>query len=103
VWQGAQVAMFVDDCLWTWNGRRWCHLVSDTDLAELHAFAAAVGLPSRAFHADHYDVPAELRGRVLDAGAMAVSSRELLRRLRESGLRVRPSARRAPGNEPAEI
>lgn len=89
------MALLVDDCLWTWRGRRWCHLVSDRDLDELHRFAEGVGLPPRAFHADHYDVPAELRDAVVEAGAIEVSSRELLRRLRAAGLRVRPAARRS--------
>lgn len=89
------MALFVDDCLWSFRGRRWCHLVSDTDLDELHRFAETIGLPPRAFHADHYDLPSELRPSALDAGAIEVTSRELLARLRESGLRVRPAARRS--------
>lgn len=90
------MALFVDDCLWSRHGRKWCHLVSDTDVEELHRFAAEVGLPSRAFHGDHYDVPDELRPAIVLAGAIEVSSRELLRRLRDGGMRRRPSARRNP-------
>lgn len=36
----------------------WAHLVSDSSLEELHAFAAAAGIPRRGFDQDHYDVPA---------------------------------------------
>jgi hypothetical protein len=89
------MALLVDDCIWSWNGRRWCHLVSDVDLDELHRFAGAIGLPPKAFHGDHYDLPEELRQGAVDAGASEVSSRELLRRLRAAGLRVRPSQRRS--------
>lgn len=69
-------------------------MVSDTDLDELHTFAQRVGIPRRAFQGDHYDVPEELRPAVLDAGAVAVESRELVRRLRSAGLRLTPAQRR---------
>lgn len=67
----------------------WCHLVSDASFDELHAFAASVGMPERAFHRDHYDVPAERRDDMLRAGARAVTSRELVRRIAAAGLRRR--------------
>jgi hypothetical protein len=91
------VAVLVDQPLWWWKGRRWCHLVSDADLEELHAVAVAMGIPRRAFHGDHYDVPEELRRDALAAGAVEVDSRELVRRLRASGLRRTPVQRRAVG------
>ena len=73
--------------MWPARGRQWAHLVSDESHDELHAFAEQLGLPPRAFHRDHYDLPAELRDRALELGAEAVSSRELLRRLKQAGLR----------------
>ncbi len=75
--------------------------MSDTSLAELHAFAAANGVPRRGFERDHYDVPADVHERLVAAGASPVSSRELVRRLADSGLRKRKGAsmaRRAVGN-----
>lgn len=87
--------MLVDEPLWWWRGRRWCHLVSDTSLAELHDFAARHGIPRRAFQGDHYDVPEEHRADVVAAGAIEVGSRELVRRLRAAGLRLTPAQRRA--------
>ncbi len=79
--------MLVDPPLWPAHGTLWSHVVSDTSLAELHTFAADVGLPARSFDLDHYDVPSsrhtELRGR----GAEAVDAGTLVRRLRASGLR----------------
>jgi len=68
-------------------GRLWSHLASDTSLAELHAFAAAQGVPERGFDGDHYDVPAEFYDVMLAAGARPVSSRELVVALRRAGLR----------------
>lgn len=62
----------------------WCHLSGD-DLAELHRFAAGIGL-RRAWFQDHptlphYDLPARMRRRAVLAGAVEVSSREFVRRL----------------------
>ncbi len=89
------MTVLVDDCLWWWRGRQWCHLVSDTSLEELHLFAAQLALSSRAFHGDHYDLHAGLRAMALRAGAIPVSSRELVGRLVGSGLRISASQRRA--------
>lgn len=70
-------------------------MVSDIDLGELHDHAARIGIPRRAFQGDHYDVPEERREEAIAAGAVAVPSRELVRRLRDAGLRLSPAARRA--------
>jgi hypothetical protein len=91
----APVAVLVDEPRWWLRGRLWCHLVSDASLAELHDFADRVGIPRRGFHGDHYDVPEEHRPAVVAAGAIEVESRELIRRLRASGLRLNPAQRRA--------
>lgn len=81
--------ILVDDAIWPWRGRRWAHLVSDESYDELHEFAARVGLPSVAFHRDHYDVDANARAAAIAFGATPVSGRELVRRLRAAGLRQR--------------
>jgi hypothetical protein len=83
------VSLLIDPPTWPAHGRIWSHLVSDESFDELHEFAREVGLPERGFHRDHYDVPAELYQRVVDAGAVAVSSRDLVARLRAAGLRRR--------------
>ena len=80
--------------------RSWCHLVSDVSFAELHAFAAELGIPRRFFQGDHYDLPAHLRDRAVDLGAVPVSTRELIVRMAgPRGERARRRARRrvAPG------
>ena len=71
------------------HGRLWSHLASDTSYDELHAFAARVGIPERGFDRDHYDVPAEYYDDMVAAGAVPVTSRELVSRLVASGLRRR--------------
>ncbi len=61
--------------------RAWCHLVSDASFEELHAFAAALGIPRRFFQGDHYDLPEHLRDRAVELGAVPVSTRELIVRM----------------------
>lgn len=83
------MTILVDEARWVWRGQRWAHLVSDASYEELHAFAGALGIPRRAFQGDHYDVPSELRAQAVAEGAQPTDSRELVRRLRAAGLRVR--------------
>lgn len=71
------------------HGRLWSHLASDESFDELHRFAAGLGIPLRGFDRDHYDVPAERYAEVVAAGAVPVSSRELIRALKAAGLRRR--------------
>lgn len=88
------MAVLIDPPLWPRHGRVWGHLVSDASLEELHAFARTMGIPERGFDLDHYDVPEDMHPRLLQAGAQMVDGRELVRRLRASGLRVTAAARR---------
>lgn len=88
------MAILIDDPQWPAHGRLWAHLVSDSDLEELHAFAATAGIPSRAFDLDHYDVPDERHADLVRAGAEHVGGKELVRRLRASGLRITARERR---------
>jgi muramoyltetrapeptide carboxypeptidase len=86
------VTLLIDPPTWPGHGLVWSHLVSDESFEELHGFAARLGIPPRAFDGDHYDIPAERYDDVVAAGAVPVSSRELLERIRAAGLR-----RRKPG------
>ena len=76
----------MDEAIWRWRGRRWCHLTADgTD--ELHEFANRLGLvrqwfqakPGRPWH-DHYDLPEEVRAQALLMGATPLTRREMAER-----------------------
>ncbi|MFS0714985.1 DUF4031 domain-containing protein [Microbacterium sp. 2P01SA-2] len=88
------MAILIDDPRWPAHGRLWSHLVSDSDLDELHAFARRHDLPARAFDLDHYDVPDSAFDRLVAGGALPVSGHELVRRLIASGLRITARERR---------
>ena len=76
--------------------RLWSHLASDSSYDELHRFAQTLGIPPRGFDRDHYDIPAERYASVVAAGALPVSSRELIVRLKAAGLRRRKAETLAP-------
>jgi hypothetical protein len=79
--------ILVDPAVWPYRERLWAHLVSDTSYEELHAFAAQLGIPRRAFQGDHYDVPEAVREEALALGAVPVTSRQVVEALRVAGLR----------------
>ncbi|WP_396668245.1 DUF4031 domain-containing protein [Microbacterium sp. R86528] len=89
------MAILIDDPRWPAHGRVWAHLVSDSNLGELHEFARAHDIPVRGFDLDHYDVPEQIHAQLVAAGAEHVSGHELVRRLIASGLRVTARERRA--------
>ncbi|MFF7448283.1 MULTISPECIES: DUF4031 domain-containing protein [unclassified Streptomyces] len=82
------MTVYIDPPAWPGHGRMWSHLVSDLSYDELHAFAERLGVPRRAFERDHYDIPSHRYADVVAAGAVEVSSRDVVRLLTESGLRV---------------
>ncbi|MET3804841.1 hypothetical protein ABIB25_001837 [Nakamurella sp. UYEF19] len=81
------MTVLIDPPRWPAHGRVWSHLVSDLSYAELHTFALAQGIPERGFDHDHYDVPGDRYELLIEAGAVPVDSRELVRRLSTAGLR----------------
>ena len=90
------MTILVDPAMWPWRGRLWAHLVSDTSLEELHAFARRLGVPDRAFGGDHYDITDELRDCAIAEGAVPVDSRSVVRALHAAGLRRRPALHHQP-------
>lgn len=70
------MAVYVDNAVFRWRGRRWAHLLAD-EVDELHAFAAHLGLARARFQdrrsGAHYDIDGALRERALALGAIPVS------------------------------
>lgn len=70
------MTVYVDDAVTLWRGLRWAHLMADS-LDELHALAAELGLPRRAFQdkasGAHYDVTAAMREHAIELGAVPIS------------------------------
>lgn len=70
------MAVYVDEAIWAWRGRKWCHLLAD-DIDELHRFAAALGLNRLSYQGPpktavpHYDLTAYERRRAIAKGANA--------------------------------
>jgi predicted metal-dependent HD superfamily phosphohydrolase len=87
------MAIYLDPPLWPAHGTHFSHLISDTSLEELHAFAAEAGIPDRAFDGDHYDVSEARYDDLVMAGAIPVDARILVRKLISSGLRIPARAR----------
>lgn len=88
------MAVYVDAPIWHFAGRRWCHLMAD-DTAELHGFAARLGLKLSSYQgppktsAPHYDITGLERNRALRLGAVECSREEIVAIFR----RVRVSSR----------
>jgi hypothetical protein len=96
------VAVYVDEPLWAWAGRKWCHLLAD-DEAELHRFAHRLGLHRHSYQgppktsAPHYDLTGLERDRAVRMGAVPAARAEMLAvfrrvRTRRSGTRGSPSS-----------
>ena len=68
------MAVYVDDAIWGWRGRKWCHLLAD-DIDELHRFAARLGLHRTSYQGPpngstpHYDLTSYERRRAIAQGA----------------------------------
>lgn len=95
------MSVYVDDAVVLWRGQRWAHMMADS-LDELHAMAAKLGLPRRAFQnktsGAHYDLTATLRSEAIALGAVPISRhrdreqvRAVIRRAREQGRQGQPS------------
>jgi hypothetical protein len=69
------MSVYVDDAIWDWHGRKWCHLLADsTD--ELHRFARSIGVYRTSYQgppktpAPHYDLASYERGVAIRRGAI---------------------------------
>ena len=88
------MTVLIDQPRWPAHDMLWSHLVSDSSLEELHAFAESMSIPRRGFDRDHYDVPEYRYDDMVAAGAEPVTMRQLVERLQASGLRITQRERR---------
>ena len=86
------MTILVDEARWPWRETLWCHLVSDDNLGELHEFAGRLGMRRVGFQGDHYDIDIDMRDVAISLGATPADSRDMIRRMRAAGLRLRPSS-----------
>lgn len=90
------MTVYVDDAIWHWAGRKWCHLMAD-DIAELHRFAALLGVHQLSYQgppktsAPHYDITGTERDRAVRLGAVPCKREEIVRVFRR--VRVAREAR----------
>ena len=86
---GKDVALYVDDAIWRWQGLQWAHLLAD-GVDELHRFAADLGINRLSYQGPprtsvpHYDLTAYERSRAIARGAIACSRHEIVVVLRRA-------------------
>src|SRR4029079_15304615 len=83
------MALYVDDAIWRWQGLQWAHLLADS-VDELHRFAADLGITRLSYQGPprtsvpHYDLTAYERRRAIARGAIACSRHEIVVVLRRA-------------------
>ena len=97
------MTIWIDPPAWPAHDRLWSHLISDSSVEELHAFAARAGVPERGFEGDHYDIPQERYAAAVALGAQVTATANIVRLLQDSGLRLRKrKGERGGWREPGE-
>lgn len=97
------MTVYVDDAIWSWKGRKWCHLMAD-DIDELHLFAFRLGLQLSSYQgppktrAPHYDITGIERDRALRMGAVCAGRGEIVELVRR--VRVTRAEMVAADSEP---
>ena len=80
------MSVYVDDVFIPYGRMKMCHMVADTE-EELHEMADRIGMRRAWFQSGsrpHYDVSKSKRTLAVECGAVEITTRELVTRLRES-------------------
>lgn len=91
------MSLYVDEAIWNWQGRKWCHLLAD-DIDELHRFARELGLHRSSYQGPpktgkpHYDLTAVERERALRYGAIACDRSAIIVVLRQLRAQLKRAA-----------
>lgn len=90
------MSVYVDEAIWDWHGRKWCHLLADS-VDELHRFARSLGVYPTSYQgppktpAPHYDLTAYERRLAIRSGAVVCDRAAIVAIYRR--VRIRPMAR----------
>jgi len=80
----AEYMIYVDDLQsYPHKREKWCHMATDGDRDELHAFAQKIGLKRHWFQGGrlpHYDITTKMRAVAIYHGAIEVNSIALYRK-----------------------
>jgi hypothetical protein len=72
--------IYVDEA--RFGKKRWCHMMTDGHIDELHMFAKSIGLKREWFQDDplhpHYDLSPGKREQAIFSGANPVTSRQMI-------------------------
>ena len=99
------MTVYVDDAIWVWKDRKWCHLMADSE-AELHRFAHRLGLQLSSYQgppktsAPHYDITGFERDRAIRLGAIPVGRREIVEHFRRVRVARNSLVNRLPDQHP---
>jgi hypothetical protein len=70
------MTVYVDTMQAPFKGMLMCHMIADSE-QELHAMAAAIGMPRKSYQRDHYDISMEMKQLAIQRGAREIGMREL--------------------------
>jgi hypothetical protein len=89
------VSVYVDDMKARHGRLIMCHMIADDHL-ELFSMACRIGVPSkwiqkRGTYQEHFDICLTMRKRAIERGAVEISQRELVKKLRQRAAQGQPS------------
>ncbi|MBY0547608.1 MAG: DUF4031 domain-containing protein [Candidatus Obscuribacterales bacterium] len=94
------MAVYVDAAIHRWRNKLWCHLIAD-DEEELHIFAEQLGLKREWYQIEsslnHYDIPKETRELAVQMGALEISRKHMVLRIRAARLLNTDNQRKLTG------
>lgn len=72
------MSVYVDDAVYPLGRMIMCHMMADS-VKELHAMADTIGVDRKHFQGDHYDICKAKRKLAVEAGAIEITQRQMVR------------------------
>lgn len=92
------MVVYVDDmyklALGKFRRMKMSHMIADTE-SELHIMAARIGVARKWYQGDHYDICMSKRIEAIENGAVAITTRELSKKVTEKRMEARYGAVKA--------